>query len=335
MLLYCVYTSSAVLDIASGCELDFNFYVDNGGTVEGVDFSMYKKSEVDVEGVAYFAFVFYQESLSLYVPVSDRVIDAECSSWQTFHLVDGFVQSLRPKQNHFKLVLAVFKVLDYAPPYTPMTCDEIKHTFFLDNKTVDFDFGMVDSSFPKRSVDTNELPTVSKLSTDMGADGQEVKATGSTAASPTELPTTADGEPTASMSSNDTKKPDSQDETTQPTSQEVTDNASVSKEITDASLPTLHPTKKPDSQDETIQPTSQEVTDNASVSKEITDASLSTLHPTKKPDIVEEIQATEMTFDPSRFLPMVTLFVVGERNHFTLPTTITPQTTTKSHTTSS
>lgn len=258
--------------------MNFTVYMGKGGKAEGADLTMYKKTELDIEGVTYYAFIVYRIGPRLYDSVSERAINCECSGWQTFHIKESVVKTLKPEQSHLELILAVFKYYDHNNTVRPMRCEELKNTFYLDSRT-DFDFGMTGSSFQKRNVDTNELPT--ELSTNMGANGQD-KATNSTTASQTEPPTTADNERT-----------DNQEETTQPASPEVTDNASISKETTEPV-------------------------------------------PTNIPTTVEEIQTTEMTFNPSSFLPLVTLFVVGEESQFKLPsTTITPQTTKKPKTISS
>lgn len=169
---------SAVVDIpaVNGCELEFNIYIDNGEVAKGIDFAMFKKTDLVVEDVYYYTYLIHKlPSNDVYTLASKRSIPASCNGWQVFHVHDYLAKTLQHGQTNFTLILAVFKESPLQSA-TTLTCHEIKQSFFLDNKTVDFDFGTNSSNTPLnrqvQETDNTEIPTVNEMS--KKTEGEEI-----------------------------------------------------------------------------------------------------------------------------------------------------------------
>ena len=132
---YCHYAGS--IQTNYGCELDFKIAIDMGGTAEGLEFALYKKSEPNAdEHLAYYTYLVYkpQNETSYSSVVGDRVIKASCSSWQVFD-ISSIKDRFPPGVHEITMLVAIFKGstdINFEGQPVHMSCEGIRSLFVMD-----------------------------------------------------------------------------------------------------------------------------------------------------------------------------------------------------------
>lgn len=132
-VLYCHYAGSIH---PYGCELDFKIEIDAGGTAEGLELALYKKSEPNAdEHLIYYIYIVYKPSgaTSYSSVVVQRSIRPSCSSWQVFN-ISSIKNNFPPGVHEITLLVAAFRgstdINDGQAVH--MDCEETRSLFVMD-----------------------------------------------------------------------------------------------------------------------------------------------------------------------------------------------------------
>ena len=116
--------------------MNFTVLVDEGGTTEGAELALYKKTELDTGNyLGYYVYIVYKnQSEAHYTKVpAQRRIDSSCKSWQVFN-ISSIKDDLPVGVHKFNLLVAVFKETEFNQPLPlpALSCNEIKSLFVMD-----------------------------------------------------------------------------------------------------------------------------------------------------------------------------------------------------------
>ena len=116
--------------------MNFTVLVEEGGTAEGAELALYKKTEPDTGShLQYYVYIVYKKLDEMFYSkvLGQRHIDSSCKSWQVFN-IGGIKDNLPEGVHKFNLLVAVFKETEFnqPEPLPVLSCSEVKSLFVMD-----------------------------------------------------------------------------------------------------------------------------------------------------------------------------------------------------------